>query len=106
MRPLGDLPLAFVEKRRVGNTRERQALSIIGSVADKDVIIVDDLVDTAGSIEQAVNLVKAHGARDVYIAFTHPVLSDPAVTRLRKLPIKEIITTDTLPIPPEKYCLI
>ena len=97
-----DLPLAFVEKRRVGNTRERQALSIIGSVADKDVIIVDDLVDTAGSIEQAVNLVKAHGARDVYIAFTHPVLSDPAVTRLRKLPIKEIITTDTLPIPPEK----
>jgi len=97
-----DLPLAFVEKRRVGNTRERQALSIIGSVANKDVIIVDDLVDTAGSIEQAVNLVKAHGARDVYIAFTHPVLSDPAVTRLRNLPIKEIITTDTLPIPPEK----
>lgn len=97
-----DMPLAFVEKRRAGNTRERQALSLIGNVSDKDVVLVDDLVDTAGSIEQAVHLIKAHGARDVYVAFTHPVLSDPATTRLRALPIKEIITTDTIPIPPEK----
>jgi ribose-phosphate pyrophosphokinase len=95
-----NLPLAFVEKRRMGNTREREALTLIGSVADKDVIIVDDLVDTAGSIETAVNLVKSQGAQDVYIAFTHPVLSDPAITRLASLPIKEIITTDTIPIPP------
>ncbi|MCB9009864.1 MAG: ribose-phosphate diphosphokinase [Ardenticatenaceae bacterium] len=97
-----DLPLAFVEKRRVGNKNEREALSLIGSVADKDVIIVDDLVDTAGSIQQAVHLVKSNGARDVYITFTHPVLSDPAVERLGNLPIKEIVTTDTIPIPPEK----
>ncbi len=97
-----DFPLAFVEKRRVGNTREREALTLIGSVAGKDVIIVDDLVDTAGSIEQAVTLVKTMGALDVYVAFTHPVLSDPATTRLRNLPIKEIVTTDTIPIRPEK----
>lgn len=97
-----DLPLAFVEKRRVGNKNEREALSLIGSVADKDVIIVDDLVDTAGSIQQAVHLVKSNGARDVYITFTHPVLSDPAVERLGNLPIKEIVTTDTIPIPPGK----
>jgi len=97
-----DMPLAFVEKRRLGNTREREALTLIGNVADKDVIIVDDLVDTAGSITQAVNLVKAKGALDVYVAFTHPILSDPATTRLRQLPIKEIITTDTVPVPPEK----
>jgi len=97
-----DLPLAFVEKRRIGNTTTREARTIIGSVEDKDVIIVDDLVDTGGSIEQAVNLVKAKGARDVYVSFTHPVLSDPAVSRLAALPLKEIITTDTLPIPPEK----
>ena len=97
-----ELPLAFVEKRRVGNENKREAMNLIGEVAGKDVIIVDDLVDTAGSIQQAVNLVKERGARDVYVGFTHPVLSDPAVERLRSLPIKEIVTTDTLPIPPEK----
>jgi ribose-phosphate pyrophosphokinase len=97
-----NLPLAFVEKRRSGNKNEREALTLIGSVADKDVIIVDDLVDTAGSIQQAVNLVKSKGAKDVYITFTHPVLSDPAAERLRNLPITEIVMTDTIPIPPEK----
>lgn len=97
-----DLPLAFVEKRRIGNGSQREALSLIGNVEDKDVIIVDDLVDTAGSIRQAVQLVKESGAGDVYIAFTHPVLSDPATERLRGLPIKEIVTTDTIPIPPQK----
>lgn len=95
-------PLAFVEKRRVGNENVREALTLIGNVQDKDVIIVDDLVDTAGSVQQAVELVKASGARDVYLTFTHPVLSDPAIERLRQLPIKEIVTTDTIPIPPER----
>lgn len=97
-----NLPLAFVEKRRVGNRNEREALSLIGSVDDKDVIIVDDLVDTAGSIQEAVHLVKSKGAKHVYIMFAHPVLSDPATERLRSLPITEIVTTDTIPIPPEK----
>lgn len=97
-----NLPLAFVEKRRIGNRADREALSLIGSVDGKDVIIVDDLVDTAGSIQQAVELVKANGAKDVYVTFTHPVLSDPASERLKMLPIKEIVTTDTIPIAPEK----
>jgi ribose-phosphate pyrophosphokinase len=96
------LPLAFVEKRRVGQQDKRMALSLIGSVKDKDVIIVDDMVDTAGSMKAAVELVKADGARDVYLSFAHPVLSDPATERLSNLPIKEIVTTDTLPIPPQK----
>ena len=96
------MPLAFVEKRRVGNENKREALSLIGDVAGKDVIIVDDLVDTAGSMQEAVNLTKRCGAKDIYISFTHPVLSDPATERLAQLPIKEIITTDTLPIPTEK----
>ena len=95
-------PLAFVEKRRAGNETGREALTLIGSVADKDVLIVDDLVDTAGSVEQAVQVVRERGARDVYLAFTHAVLSPPAVERLAKLGIKEIVTTDTLPISPEK----
>lgn len=97
-----NLPLAFVEKRRTGNQNEREALSLIGKVAGKDVIIVDDLVDTAGSIKQAVQLVKTKGANDVYVSFTHAVLSDPATERLAGLPIREIVTTDTIPIPPEK----
>lgn len=97
-----DLPLAFVEKRRVGDEGKRLALTLIGEVAGKDVIIVDDMVDTAGSMKEAIELVKAEGARDVYLSFAHPVLSDPATERLSKLPIKEIVTTDTLPIPPEK----
>ncbi|MCB8940156.1 MAG: ribose-phosphate pyrophosphokinase [Ardenticatenaceae bacterium] len=97
-----NLPLAFVEKRRFGNQNEREALSLIGNVTDKDVIIVDDLVDTAGSMREAVQLVKSMGAKDVYVLFTHPVLSDPATERLASLGIKEIVTTDTIPIPPEK----
>ncbi len=70
-------------------------------MAGKDVLIVDDLVDTAGSVGQAVEIVRAHGARDVYLAFTHAVLSPPALERLRDLPLKEIVTTDTLPIAPQ-----
>jgi ribose-phosphate pyrophosphokinase len=98
-----NLPLAFVEKRRVvGNVRKREALNMIGDVENKDVIIIDDLVDTAGSIQEAVLLVKSCGAKDVYVTFTHPVLSEPATQRLRELPIKEIVTTDTIPIPPQK----
>jgi ribose-phosphate pyrophosphokinase len=95
-----NLPLAFVEKRRAGNEPGREALTLIGSVAGRDVLIVDDLVDTAGSVQQAAEVVRAHGARDVYLAFTHAVLSPPAFERLAALDLKEIVTTDTLPIDP------
>lgn len=96
------LPIAFVEKRRIGNEGKRQAVNLVGDVRDKDVIIVDDLVDTAGSVMEAVHIVKANGAKDIYLSFVHPVLSDPATERLSILPIKEMVTMDTLPIPPEK----
>lgn len=98
-----DFPLAFIEKRRVGNVGGREALSLIGNVAGKDVLIVDDIVDTAGSVQQAVEIVRANGARDVYLAFTHAVLSPPALERLSGLGLKEIVTTDTLPIRPEDH---
>jgi ribose-phosphate pyrophosphokinase len=96
------LPLAFVEKRRVEKGNVRKALNLIGEVRGRDVIIVDDMVDTAGSMMEAVQIVKANGAEDVYLSFAHPVLSGPAVERLGSLPIKEMVTTDTLPIPAEK----
>ncbi len=69
---------------------------------DRDVILVDDEVDTAGSMVNAYKVVKEHGARDVYICFVHPVLSGPAADRLASIDVKQIITTDTIPIPPDK----
>lgn len=95
-------PMAFIEKRREGNTAQSQALTVIGDVGGCDVIIVDDEISTGGSIESTVKVVKEHGAHDVYVCATHPVLVGPAVERLRSLPIKEIVITNTLPIPPEK----
>lgn len=95
-------PLAFVEKRRIGNSGQKAALSLIGDVKGKDVIIVDDLVETAGTIKQAVEVVKDYGAQDVSVVFTHAVLADPAIERLASCPIKEIVTTDTIPLPEHK----
>jgi len=95
-------PIAFIEKRRAGNDANAEALAIIGDVTGRDVILVDDEVDTGGSMAQAVRLLKAQGARDVRLVFVHPVLSGPAANRLAALPVKEIITTDTIPIPPAK----
>lgn len=97
-----DVPIAFVEKRRLGNDANAEALSLIGEVTDHDVIIVDDEVDTGGSISQAVKVVKQYGAKDVYLAFIHPIFSKNAADRLASLPIKQIITTDTVTIPEEK----
>jgi ribose-phosphate pyrophosphokinase len=94
--------LAFVEKRRTGNDASAQAMTVIGDVEGRDVILVDDEVVTAGSVAQAVEIVKKHGARNVYLSFVHPVFSHPAAERLRSLPLTEIVTTDTIPIPPDK----
>ena len=94
--------LAIVEKRRTANDAKSEALSIIGDVRDKNVILVDDEVLTGGSVSNAVKLVKSEGALDVYLAFTHPLLAEQAADRLAELPLKEIITTNTLPISAEK----
>ena len=93
------MPIAFIEKRRVANVSNAEALNIIGDVDGRDVIIVDDEVDTGGSIAQAISLAREKGARDVYLAFVHPVFSSNAAVRLSSLDLKEIITTDTVPIP-------
>ncbi len=97
-----DSPIAFVEKRRAANDSKAEALSVIGDVKNRDVLIVDDEVDTGGSISQAVHLVKREGARDVYLIFVHPILSGNAAQRLVELPIKHIITTDSIPLPENK----
>ncbi|MCJ7824272.1 MAG: ribose-phosphate pyrophosphokinase [Anaerolineales bacterium] len=96
------LPLAFVEKRRQGDQSRAHSTTIIGDVRDRDVILVDDEVLTGGSVCEAVDILKENGAKDIYLSFTHALLVDSAIDELRETPIKEIVTTNTLPIPKEK----
>lgn len=97
-----DAPLAIIEKRRIGNQDKSEVLNLIGSVEGCQVVIVDDEIDTAGSITQAAEVCLAHGASEVYATCVHPVLSGPAIERLQKSPIKEVVVTDTIALPPEK----
>jgi ribose-phosphate pyrophosphokinase len=97
-----DAPIAFIEKRRVANDAQAEALTIIGDVKNRDVILVDDEVDTGRSTVTAVNLVKEYGAKRVYMAFVHPIFSADAAQRLAALPVTEYITTDSVPISQEK----
>jgi len=94
-------PMAFIEKRRLGNDAQAEALTIIGDVYDRDVVLVDDEVDTGGTIKEAVELLKEHGVRDIYVAFVHPVLSGKGPERLLSLPVREYITTDSIPLSPD-----
>ena len=98
--------MAFIEKRRKGNRSLTEVLTVVGDVDNHDVIIVDDEVDTGGTIHQAVDTVKEYGARDVYLSFVHPILSGNATERLAGLPVREFVTTDTVPIPDEKRALL
>ncbi len=97
-----DAPLAIVEKRRRGNDGRTEALGIIGQVQGRNVLIVDDEIDTAGTIIRAMQLVKKEGARDVYASAVHGVLSGPAIQRLREAEFKEIALTNTIPLPEAK----
>jgi ribose-phosphate pyrophosphokinase len=91
--------LAIVEKRRLGNNGVTEAMGIIGSVEGKNALIVDDEIDTAGSLTQAVRVVREHGALDIYCCATHGIFSGVAVERLKDAPIKEIVVTDSIPSP-------
>ena len=97
-----DLPLALIEKRRRKRGDKAEALNVVGDVKARDVVLVDDEVDTGGSMVQAVKLLKDKGAQDIYMLFVHAILSDPAAENLAALPVKQIITTDTVPIPQRK----
>ncbi len=88
--------VAFVEKRRLGNNSSSEQLGVIGDVRGKSAIIVDDEIDTAGSIVGAAEIVRKAGARVVYAACTHALLTGPAIERLRNAPIEELIVTDTV----------
>jgi ribose-phosphate pyrophosphokinase len=95
-------PLAVVEKRRLGNDGVTEAMGIIGNIQGRIALIVDDEIDTAGSLTQAVRVVCDHGAHHVYCCATHGVFSGPATERLRSFPIQEIVVTDSIPLPGHK----
>jgi ribose-phosphate pyrophosphokinase len=97
-----DCPLAVVEKRRLGNEEAVEALTIIGDVKGRAVLIVDDEILTAGTLVATERVVREHGATEVYAVATHPILSGEAVARIKKSAIKELVVTDTIPLPPEK----
>ena len=90
-------PLAIMDKRRNGNDDQAQITHFIGDVENKNVVILDDEIDTAGTVQETAKALRAAGAKDIYVGCTHPVFSGPAVERLRNSDIKEIVTTNTLP---------
>jgi ribose-phosphate pyrophosphokinase len=92
---------AIVDKQRNGDSNT-QVLNIIGQVKDCDVVLVDDMVTTASSLVEAVAALKKAGAKDVYAAVVHPVLAGPAISRIEKSSLKELVVTDTIPVPKEK----
>lgn len=95
-------PLAIMEKRRVGNAGKTEALNIIGDVQGMVAVTFDDEIDTAGSLVNTVAALKEAGARDVYACCTHPVFSGPAIERISKSVVKEVVVTDTIPLPEPK----
>jgi ribose-phosphate pyrophosphokinase len=98
-----DADLAFIHKRRPHGTHNvAQALEVVGDVAGRTCVLVDDIIDTGGTIAAAAELLVARGAGDVYVVATHGIFSDPAVDRLKNAPIREVVVTNTLPIPDEK----
>ena len=95
-------PLALSEKRRISNDDSAELLNLIGEVDGQDVLIIDDEVDTAGTLVKVADLLKRKGALDVYGAMTHGVLSGQAIEAIEASPIKELVITDTLPQPRAK----
>ena len=101
---LGGAPLAFIHKTRdIHRANESVANRVVGEVEGRICLLVDDMIDTGGTIVKAAEALMNDGAADVIIAATHPILSDPAVDRLKNSPASEIIVTNTLPIPQDRH---
>ena len=97
-----DAPIAIVEKVRIGNQERVEAATLIGDVRDRTAIIVDDEIGTGGTVIATADTLRNHGARDIYCYAAHPVLAGKATQILEKSTIKELVVTDSLPVPPAK----
>lgn len=96
-----DVPIAIIDKRRP-KPNVSEVMNIIGDIKDKKVILVDDMIDTAGTITNGAKALSERGAKEVYACCSHGVLSGPAIERISDCPIKELVTLDTIAIPEEK----
>ncbi|MEW9122670.1 MAG: ribose-phosphate pyrophosphokinase [Thermotaleaceae bacterium] len=96
-----DAPIAIIDKRRP-KANVSEVMNVIGDIDGKNVIVVDDLIDTAGTITQGAKALKDLGAKEVYACCTHPVLSGPAIERIQSSVIKELVITDTVPLEESK----
>ncbi|KKE77589.1 ribose-phosphate diphosphokinase [Oceanobacillus caeni] len=94
-------PIGIIDKRRP-RPNVAEVMNIIGNIEGKTAILIDDIIDTAGTITLASNALIEHGAKEVYACCTHPVLSGPAIERIRNSQIKELVVTNSIPLPPEK----
>ena len=97
-----DAPLAIVEKRRHGNLDRAEVINVIGEVHGRRAIIVDDEIDTAGTLIETVRALEREGVNEIYACATHGVLSDPAVERIANSSLREVVITDSVPVPASK----
>jgi ribose-phosphate pyrophosphokinase len=97
-------PLAIIHKRRDPSVPNQVKVhELVGDVRGRTCVLVDDMIDTGGTIAQAAEALFEHGAADVIVASTHAVLSGPAVDRLKNSRISEVVVSDTLPIPDDRH---
>ena len=94
-------PLAIIDKRRP-EPGVAEVMNLIGDVEGKTAIMVDDMVDTAGSLTEGARALKKLGAKEIYACCTHPILTDPALSRIAQSDITELVVTNTIPLPPNK----
>jgi ribose-phosphate pyrophosphokinase len=97
-----DAPLAIIEKRRIGNLDRAELMNVIGDVKGKRAIIVDDEIDTGGTLVEIVRALEREGVTEMYACATHGVLSDPAIERIRESSVREVVVTDSVPLAPAK----
>ena len=97
-----DAPLAIVEKRRHGNQDRAEVVNVIGEVRGRRVIIVDDEIDTAGTLIEITRALEREGVHEIYACATHGVLSDPSIERIQNANLVEVVITDTIPLAPER----
>ena len=95
-------PIALIDKRRDGNDDKAIATTVIGEVKGKTAVIFDDEIDTAGSMMETVGILERFGAKEIYAGCTHGVLSGPAIERIKNSALKELVITNTIPLPKEK----
>jgi ribose-phosphate pyrophosphokinase len=99
---LNDAPLAIIDKRRQAHN-VAEVMNVIGDVRGKTAVLVDDMIDTAGTITEAARILREQGARQVYACATHAVFSPPAIQRLSNGCLEEVIVTNTIPVPEESH---